>query len=188
MATIATCRQTGAQGVAGRPGAARAGILRAQARPWRSRPAGQLRHQRSSRLAVPRHVHRSAHPRDHAGDLRLPPQPGDRRPAVHGQGHPRAVWAGAAHRARSARGQWRETSSSATTASRRRRSSRAPSSFTIADARNTSLTASSSRHRTIRRGRRLQVQPAQRRSGGHGRDRMDPGPRQRAAARAATRR
>ena len=49
-----------------------------------------------------RHVHRSAHPGDHAGDLRLPARPGHRRPAVHGQGHPCAVRAGPAHGARGA--------------------------------------------------------------------------------------
>ena len=63
-------------------------------------------------------------------------EPGHRRPAVHGQGHARAVRAGAAHGARSAGGQRRrDASSSATTASRRRRSSRARSSSTTAAAR-----------------------------------------------------
>ena len=70
-------------------------------------PAGQLRHQRTSRLAVARHVHRGPHPGHHAGHLRLPAAAGDRRPALHGQGHPRAVRAGPAHRARSAGGQRR---------------------------------------------------------------------------------
>ena len=44
-------------------------------------------------------------------------------------------------------------------------------------------TASSSRRRTTRRGRRLQVQPAGRRPGRHRHHRLDPGPRQRAARR-----
>ena len=48
-----------------------------------------------------RHVHGSAHPRDHAGDLRLPPDTGHRRAALHGQGHARAVGACPADGARS---------------------------------------------------------------------------------------
>ena len=43
--------------------------------------------------------------RHHAGDLRVPPRAGDRRSALHGQGHARAVASRAAHRPRSARGQ-----------------------------------------------------------------------------------
>ena len=83
-----------------------------------------------------RHVHRSAHPGDHAGDLRLPARPGDRRPALHGQGHARAVRAGAAHApSRCSPPTASRRSSSATTASRRRRSSRARSSSTTAAAR-----------------------------------------------------
>ena len=52
-------------------------------------------------------VHRGAHPGDHAGHLRLPASAGDHRPALHGQGHARALRAGAAHRARGAGGQRR---------------------------------------------------------------------------------
>ena len=77
---------------------------------------------------------------------------GHRRPALHGQGHARAV------RRRPSAPRWKSwrptawrPSSSATTASRRRRSSRAPSSSTTAAARSTWRTASSSRRRTIRR-------------------------------------
>ena len=59
-----------------------------------------------------------AHRRDHTGDLRLPARAGHRRPALHGQGHARAVDARrSAPRSRC----WRRTasrpSSSATTAS-----------------------------------------------------------------------
>ena len=80
-----------------------------------------------------RHVHRGPHPGHHAGDLRVPARPGHRRPALHGQGHARAVRPGPAHRARGAgRQRRRRPSSSATTASRRRRSSRTPSSSTTA--------------------------------------------------------
>ena len=143
--------QAGSERDAGRPGPARTGIFRASARPERPQPAGQLRHQRPSGLAAARHVHRGAHPGHHPGHLRLPAQPGHRRPALHGQGHARPVRARpSARRWKS----WRPTasrrSSSATTASRRRRSSRAPSSSTTAAARSTSPTASSSRRRTIR--------------------------------------
>ena len=77
---------------------------------------------------------------------------GHRRPALHGQGHARAVGAGAAHRARGAGGQRRRDRHPArTTASRRRRSSRARFWSTTAAARSISPTASSSRLRTIRR-------------------------------------
>ena len=73
-------------------------------------------------------------------------------PLYHGQGHARAVRAGAAHRARSAGRQRRRDGHPAqATASRRRRSSRAPSSSTTAAAQAASPTASSSRRRTIRR-------------------------------------
>ena len=65
----------------------RARILRAQTRRERSQPDGQLRHQRTSRLAAAADFYRGAHPGDHAGDLRIPPRAGNGRPAVHGQGH-----------------------------------------------------------------------------------------------------
>ena len=68
-------------------------------------PAGQLRHQRASRLVAARLVHRSPHSRHHPGHLRLPARSGHRWPALHGQGHARAVRAGPAHGARGAGGQ-----------------------------------------------------------------------------------
>ena len=80
-------RQAGPGRTADRPGPARAGVLRPPARRGRPRPAGQLRHERAPRVAREGDVHRGPHPGDHPGDLRLPPREGDRRPAVHGQGH-----------------------------------------------------------------------------------------------------
>ena len=53
-------------------------------------------------------VQRDPHPRDHAGDLRLPPRAGVRRPAVHRPRHPRALRAGVGDRARGARRQRRD--------------------------------------------------------------------------------
>ena len=97
-------------------------------------------------------VHRGAHPGDHPGDLRLPARPGHRRPALHGQGHARAVRAGAAHGARSAGGQRRRDDHPA----RRRRHADAGHlarhpRLQPRPHRSTSPTASSSRRRTIRR-------------------------------------
>ena len=113
----------------------------------------------------------------------------DRRPALHGQGHARAVRAGAADRARSARGQrGRDHHSAATTASRRRRSiSHAILVYNRGPQRSL---ADGDRHHALAQsagGRRLQVQPAQRRAGRHRRHGVDPGPRQRAASATATR-
>ncbi len=51
--------------------------------------------------SLERHVHRGPHPGDHPGHLRLPPRPGDRRPALPGQGHARPVRPGPAHGPRS---------------------------------------------------------------------------------------
>ena len=99
--------QAGPERDAGRRGPARTRVFRAPARPERPQPAGQLRHQRAPRLAAARHVHRGAHPGHHPGHLRLPPQPGHRRPALHGQGHARAVRAGPAHGAGGPGGQRR---------------------------------------------------------------------------------
>ena len=70
------------EGHARRPGPARARVLRAPAGSRRSRAARQLRHERPSRLVAARVVHRSPHPRDHAGDLRLPARAAHRRPAL----------------------------------------------------------------------------------------------------------
>jgi hypothetical protein len=44
-------------------------------------------------LVAARVVQRGAHPRDHAGDLRLPPRAAHRRPALPRQGHARALGA-----------------------------------------------------------------------------------------------
>ena len=129
-------------------------------------------------------VHRGAHPRHHPGDLRLPARPGHRRPALHGQGHPRAL----RRRPSAPRSRcwpptaWRR-SSSATTASRPRPSSRAPSSSTTAAARRTCadgivITPS---HNPPEDGG-FKYNPPERRPGRHRRDALGPGPGQRAAA------
>ena len=99
---VAAGREARAAVDAGGSGRPRARVLRSTARAGGSGAARQLRHQRPSGLAVPRHVHRGAHPGHHPGHLRLPPGAGDRRSALHGQGHPRRVRAGPAHRARGA--------------------------------------------------------------------------------------
>ena len=93
-------RQTSPKGHPGGPGPTRTGVLYAPARYGRPHPAGQLRYQRAPRLAAARILYRSPHPGHHPGHLRLPPQPGHRWPAVHGEGHARPLRTGAAHRAR----------------------------------------------------------------------------------------
>ena len=157
---------------ADRPGPARTRILRAQARSRRPEPAGQLRHQRASRLAAARVVHRGPHPGHHPGDLRLPACPGHRRPALHGQGHACALRAGPAHRARSPGGQRRRDDHPA----RRRRHPDAGHLARHPGLQPRPHRASRRRHRhhavaQPAGGRRLQVQPDQRRPGRHRRDR-----------------
>ena len=60
-------------------------LFRAPARCQRSQPVGQLRHQRSPRHAVARHLHRSAHSGHHAGDLRIPARAGHDGPLYMGK-------------------------------------------------------------------------------------------------------
>ena len=98
-----------------------------------------------------RHLQRGAHPGDHPGDLRLPAARRSRA-ALYGQGHARAVRAGAAHGARGAGGQRRGDRHPA----RRRRDADAGHlarhpRLQSRPQRRTSPTASSSRPRTIRR-------------------------------------
>ena len=150
---------------------------------------GQLRHQRPPRHVAARHLHRGAHPGHHPGHLRLPPRPGHRRPALHGQGHARAVRAGPAHRARGAGGQRRRDRHPA----RRRRHADAGHLARHPRLQPRPQGASRRRHRhhavaQSARGRRLQVQPDQRRPGRHRRDQVGPGPGQRTAARRQRRR
>ena len=103
-------------------------------------------------LARERHVHRGAHPGHHPGDLRLPRSAGHHRPALSGQGHPRAFGPRRADRPGSAGGQRRrDRHPGKATASRRRRSSRTPSWPTTGAGQRGWPTASSSRRRTIRR-------------------------------------
>ena len=152
-------------------------------------PAGRLRHQRASRLVAARHLQRGAHPRDHAGDLRLSAAQRHRRAALHRQGHARrSRGRPSARRSRSSRPTASRPSSSATTASRRRRSiSRA---ILRTQPRAHGAPGRRHRHHAVAQpagGRGLQVQPAQRRPGRHRRHPVDRGAGQRAAARAATR-
>ena len=186
---LAARRQAGTQESARRPQPTRGGVLRPGARHGRSGAAGRLRHQRASRLVAAGIVQRSAHPRDHAGDLRVPAGRGHRWPAVHGQGHARAVRPRAAHRARGPCRQRRRDRDPA----RRRRDAHARR--LARDPRPQSRSSRASRRRRRRhavaqpaRRRRLQVQPARRRPGGHAGDARDRGSCQRAAARRQSRR
>ena len=84
------------------------------ARSGRSGPHGQVRHQRTRRIAAAGQLYRSSHSGDHAGDLRFPPpRPGHGWPIVYGQGHARALHAGPAHRAAGSGRQRRRDSDSA---------------------------------------------------------------------------
>ena len=121
------------------------------ARSCRPRAARGVRHVGPSRVRVQHRLQRGAHPRHHAGHLRVPPAAADRRAAVPRHRHARAVGAGLRERARGAGGQ------------RRRRDDRRPRRV-HADARHLARdprlqpraaraawpTASSSRRRTIR--------------------------------------
>ena len=152
-------------------------------RPGRSRAARQLRHERAPRLVAARVVHGSPHPRDHPGDLRLPARAAHRRPALPGQGHPRAL--GPAER----------TALEVLAANGVETVIQRDDGFTptpvisraILVLQPRSRGAPRRRHRRdafpqSARGRRLQVQPAERRAGRHRRDALGPGPRQRSAA------
>ena len=142
------------------------------------RPAGRLRDVGPPRLGVQGRVQRGAHPRHDRGHLPLPRRPGLRRSAVHRPRHARAVRARLADGPRGAGGE------------RGRRPGRRPRRV-HADARGVArdprreprpTAAGRPRRRDRRhavaqpaRGRRLQVQPAQRRPGRHRRDALDPG-------------
>ena len=66
-------------------------LLRPRAGSDQPRPAGRLRHLRSSRLQPGHRVQREPHRRDDAGHRGVPRGPGHHRSPVHRQGHPRAV-------------------------------------------------------------------------------------------------
>ena len=70
--------------------------------------AGRLRHLRAPRVQLRRRLQRGAHPRHHAGDLRVPGGAGLRRAAVHRPRHPRALRAGLGDGAGGARRQRRD--------------------------------------------------------------------------------
>ena len=85
--------------------------------------------------ALQTQLQRGAHPRDHAGDLRVPREARHRRPAVPRHRHARAVRAGArAPRSRCSPPTACTCASPPAARSRRRRSSRTPSSPTTAGA------------------------------------------------------
>ena len=77
------------------------------------RPIGELWHQRTSGFASAGHLHRSAHPGDHSGNLRLPASPRNRRTALSWVKILTRCPAGPAHGSRGAwqRTAWRPSSS-----------------------------------------------------------------------------
>ena len=136
--------------------------------------------------AFTRDVQRGPHPRHHPGDLRVPGEPGHRRPAVPGRRHARALRAGqvsalevlAANGVRvlaDARGGYTPTPAVSRAilehnAARQRGAGRRDRGHPLAQPA---------------AGRRLQVQPARRRAGRHRHHQADPGPGERAAQRRA---
>ena len=127
---------------------------------------GGLRDLGAPRLRLRRRVQRGAHPRHHPGDLRLPSGAGDRRAALPRHRHPRAVRAGAS---RAPSRCWRRTACTVDdrrrAATRRRPRSPTPSSRTTGAGRR-GLADGIVDHAVAQpaRGRRLQVQPAERRA------------------------
>ena len=114
--------------------------------------ARELRHQRASRLAAGRELHRGAHPGHQPGDRRVPPRARHHGPLYPGQGHARRLASRRAHRARGAGRERRHDRGAAeTTASRRHPPSRTPSSRTTPAGARGSPMASSLRRRTILR-------------------------------------
>ena len=181
--------QAGPEGNAGRPGPARAGVLRAPARPGRSESTGQLRHQRTSRLVAARLVHRGAHPGHHPGHLRLPAGQGIDGPlymgkdthALSGPAQRTALEVLAANGVETVI--QRDDGVTPTPVISR--------AILVYNRGRNAAPRRRHRHHAVAqpaRGRRLQVQPAQRRPGRHRRDAVDPGPGQRAAARRQRRR
>ena len=149
-------------------------LLRDHARPGRCRAAGRVRDQRPPRLLAQGVVQRGPHPGHDASDLPLPDGAGRRRPAVSREGHARPVRAGLHDRPRGAGGQRGRGHGG-----RRGRLHADPGHL----ARHPGLQPPP--HEPPRRwhrdhpvpqsprGRRLQVQPAARRTGRHGGDRLD---------------
>ncbi len=153
--------------------------------PERRRAAGGLRHQRAPRLVARHGVQRVAHPRDDAGDLRLPQAAGLRRPAVHRPRHPRALRAGVGHRARGAGRQRRDGAGRQprplhADARRSRTRSSAPTEGKSSDRLGAGRRDRGDAVAQPAQRRRLQVQPAARRPRRHRRDVGDRRPRQRA--------
>ena len=163
------------------------GVLRRAPGSVQPCPGGVVRDLGSPRHLVHGDLHRVPHPRDQRGDRPVPDRAGDRRAAVPGARHARALRTGVPHRGRGARGP-------------RRRGRGRLRGRLHADAgglaRDPDPQRARRRPRRRRRdhavaqparGRRVQVQPAPRRPGGHRRHAADPGRRERAAARGSAR-
>ncbi len=150
---------------------------------WRSAPAAIAARSFDGTLQ------RGAHPGHHPGDLRVPPRAGHRRPALPRQGHARPLRPGAAH----APSRCSPPTASTTVHPGRRRLhadaghlARHPRATTAAARRGLADGIVITPSHNPPAGRRLQVQPAQRRPGRHRRHRLDREPRQRPARATAT--
>ena len=125
-------------------------------------------------------LQRGPHPRDHPGDLRVPQRAGDQRSALHRCRHARPVRACPAFGARSAR----RPRCGRTGGPRRQAHPHTGDLPRHPQAQPWRRRHAGRRHRRDSvtqpaRGRRLQVQPARRRPGGHRNHQLDAGPRQR---------
>ena len=156
----------------------------AATRPGERRPAGGVRDVGPPRVEPRHRVQRGAHPGDDAGDRRVPRRAGDDGSAVHRPRHPRAVRAGLGVGAGGAGRQRRRGDD------RRRRPLHAHARGQPRDpgVQPGPRQRSGRRHRRHpvaqpAARRRLQVQPAQRRSGRYRRDRRHRQARQRDSAR-----
>ena len=176
-------RQAGAAGDAARCREARDRVLHRYARSDRAGAARRVRHFGPSRLVVRPHVQRMAHPRDHAGDLPLPPRSREStgRSSSGLDTHALSVPACAtALEVLAANGV------EVMLAERRRIHADARVSHAILTYNRGRTRGTRRRHRDhavaqSARRRRLQVQPAERRAGRHRRHRLDRSARQRAA-------
>src|SRR3974390_1860876 len=172
------------EGHADRCGEARAGLLRAEARCGESHAVGELRDERASRDTVRGDVHGSAHSGHHTSDLRIPEVEWDRRAAVHGAGHARDFASGAADCAGSAGGERRgdgdpgEGWSDANAGGVAGDSGGQPGTQRTWEGWSCDYAVAQSSA-----GWRVQVQPAEWGTCGHGCDRVDSGPGERFAAR-----
>ena len=146
-------------------------VLRRASRRIGRRAARLVRHVGASRDVAELHVQRGAHPRDHAGDLRVPRAAGDRRPALSRHRHARALGVGVRDSALEVLAA-NDVDVMIDDARRLHADARRLARDSHLQPRSHDRARRRHRRHAVAqsaRGRRLQVQPAERRSGRHGR-------------------